>query len=84
MLYKKESELKIKSVVLPEDSVAEATEKIKTNDPVDDIRSEKDYEGGVKQWYNNTFYVWGYQTIRNVTKEDRVRDVFYINKVVVH
>ena len=55
-----------------------------TSDPADDIRSEKDYEGGVRQWYNNTFYVWGYQTIRNVTKDDRVRDVFYINKVVVY
>jgi hypothetical protein len=84
ILYKKESELNIKSVVLSEDTASVVTEKIKTSDPADDIRSEKDYEGGVRQWYNNTFYVWGYQTIRNVTKDDRVRDVFYINKVVVY
>ena len=84
IVYKKESELNIKSVVLSEDTASVATEKIKTSDPADDIRSEKDYEGGVRQWYNNTFYVWGYQTIRNVTKDDRVRDVFYINKVVVY
>lgn len=84
ILYKKESELKIKSIALQSDESQEITEKIKTNDPVDEIRSEKDYEGGVRQWYNNTFYVWGYQTIRNVTKEDRVREVFYINKVEVY
>ncbi|HEY9045697.1 MAG TPA: hypothetical protein VIN08_07360 [Ohtaekwangia sp.] len=84
IVYKKESELKVKSIVLLTDESQEMTEKVKTNDPVDEIRSEKDYEGGVRQWYNNTFYVWGYQTIRNVTKEDRVRDVFYINKVQIH
>jgi hypothetical protein len=84
LIYKKESELIVKSVILTEEPLAEVTEKIKTSDPIDEIRSEKEYEGGVRHWYNNTFYVWGYQTIRNVTKEDRVRDVFYVNKVVVH
>jgi hypothetical protein len=82
-LYKKESELKIKTVVLSSESVNEVVEKIKTYEDSDVIRSEKEFEGGVRQWAGNSFYVWGYQTIRNATKEDRVRDVFYINKVVV-
>ncbi|MCD9019474.1 hypothetical protein [Parachryseolinea silvisoli] len=84
LLYKNESDLMVKSIPLKEDTTQLLQEKIKLLDPVDEIRSEKEGEGSVRHWYDNTFYVWGYQTIRNVTKTDRVRDVFYINKVVVH
>lgn len=84
LVYKKESELKFKSVNFSDGSVSEAVEKIKLNDPLDEIRSEKESEGGLMHWVNNTFFIWGYQTIRNQSnKDDRVRDVFYINKVVV-
>lgn len=82
-LYKKESELKLKTVGIQDEQAMENTVKVQTSDPLDEIRSEKEYEGGVRQWFGNAFYVWGYQTIRNTSKEDRVRDVFYINKVVV-
>lgn len=83
-LYKKESELKFKKIVKSEETAQEQTEKIKTNDPIDEIRSERDSDGFVRQWYGNSFFVWGYQTIRNIKSEDRVRDVFYINKVVAN
>ena len=82
-IYKKESELKVKTIVLTDDVGTETVEKIKTSALEDVIRSEKELEGGVRQWFGNSFYVWGYQTIRNATQEDKVRDVFYINKVVV-
>jgi hypothetical protein len=82
-LYRKESDLKIKSISLQADSVTEVSEKIKLLDPVDELRDERDKEGGLRMWTGNTFYVWGYQTIRNVNKNERVRDVFYINKVEV-
>ncbi len=81
-LYKKESEIKYKLASLLEKDTKELTEKIKTNDPLDDIRSERDNDGFVRHWYGNSFFVWGYQTIRNINSEDRVRNVFYINKVV--
>jgi hypothetical protein len=85
MIYKKESELKIKQVEVESGNVEEKTEKLKLQDPADEIRSEMDEEGGLSFWSGNSFYVWGYHTIRNVTrKEDRVREVFYINKIVVH
>jgi hypothetical protein len=84
LMYKKESELMIKVVSLDSGEAIEKTEKIKLEDPIDEIRSEKEKEGGISHWNNNTFYVYGYQTIRNTTKEKRIRDVFYINKVVVH
>lgn len=81
-LYKKESELKTKAVALPDGAGAESTEKIRTSEHGDVIRSEKELEGGVRQWVGNSFYVWGYHTLKNSNKEERVRDVFYINKVV--
>lgn len=83
-LYKKESELMIKQISLSDDNGSESTKKIETGNAEDVIRSEREFEGGVRYWIGNTFYVWGYQTIRNGTKEDKVRDVFYINKVVVN
>jgi hypothetical protein len=84
-IYKKESELKIKSISLGEGTANEVTEKIKLKEPSDEVRSEKELEDGVRHWVGNTFYVWGYHTIRNPeNKENRVRDVFYINKIVVN
>lgn len=83
-IYKsKDAELKIKVIDPVGGDVQEVTEKIKLTDPNDQFRSEKEQEGGLRKWYDNTFYIWGYQTIRNLSMEDRVRDVFYINKVVV-
>ncbi len=72
----------IKKIVLQTGEVFPLSEKIKLNDPIEEIRSEKD-ECGVGQWHDKTYFVWGYQTIRNVTRTDRVRDVFYINKVQI-
>ena len=82
-LYKKESELKIKTISLDENAVNEEAATIRLTEAADVVRSEKEYEGGVRHWIGDSFYVWGYQTIRNATKEDKVRDVFYVNKVVV-
>jgi len=84
MVYKKELEIKIKAVHLVDETVEEISEKIKPLETADDIREDREAEGGIRFWYGHTFYVWGIQTIRNPTKEDRVRDVFYINKVVAH
>jgi hypothetical protein len=64
--------------------VREGVEKIMTKYPEDEIRSDRNFEDGIKHWTGNTFYVWGYQTVRNVThSDDRNREVFFINKVVV-
>jgi hypothetical protein len=83
-IYKKESELFIKTINTNDGSAKEHTEKIKLNDPIEEIRSDREYEDGVRYWTGNSFYVWGYQTIRNIQlKDERIRDVFYINKVVV-
>jgi len=84
LLYKKkEGELKIKTTDLADDESKEITVKIKLKEALDEFRSEKEDHGGLSKWYDNVFYVWGYQTVRNINMEDRLRDVFYINKVVV-
>ncbi|MEO5600699.1 MAG: hypothetical protein ABIR06_07215 [Cyclobacteriaceae bacterium] len=84
-LYKKESELKSKTIDLDDGLVKETTETIRLKDPIEEIRSEKELEEGVRHWVGNTFYLWGYHSVRNAqNKEDRVRDVFYINKIVVN
>lgn len=82
--FKKESELKVKVINVGNGDAKELTQKIKLLEEQDEIRHEREIEDGVKFWYGNSFYVWGYHTVRNVlNKEDRTRDVFYINKVVV-
>lgn len=83
LLYKKESELNVKWIDLESKEEENATEKIKLSESNDELRDEKEYGGGVKYWYGNAFYVWGFQTIKNTSQEERVRDVFYINKIVV-
>ncbi|RAV99804.1 hypothetical protein [Pseudochryseolinea flava] len=83
LVYKKEFDIKVKAIDLPDDNTEEITEKIKPSENGDEIRDEEENEGGVRFWYGNNLYVWGLQTIRNLSKEDRVRDVFYINKVTV-
>ncbi len=77
--------MKVKSISLAEGTFKVFTEKIELNSPSEEIRSERELEDGVRHWIDNTFYVWGYQTIRNPeNRENRVRDVFYINKIVVN
>lgn len=82
-MYKKESELNIKAINMIDGSAKESIQKIRLDDPGDELRSENENEDGIKFWSGNSFYMWGYHTVRNVHKDDRVRDVFYINKVVV-
>ena len=82
-MYKDESDLHIKVIDVHDGSAVEQIQKVKTELSNDEIRSDREHDDGVRYWIGNTFYVWGYQTIRNVEKkDDRVRDVFYINKVV--
>ena len=84
LLYKKESELKVKRVDKLSHEVQETSGKIRLMDDADEIRDETEGDDGVRHWIGNTFYVWGYESIRNESrKNDKTRHVFYINKVVV-
>ncbi len=83
-LYKKESEIKTKTINLKNGEFSERTEKIKLNDMYDEIRMERWQVGSVEHWFNRTLYVWGYQSIRNSSNgQFKTREVFYINSIVV-
>ncbi|NJM24982.1 MAG: hypothetical protein HC859_05210 [Bacteroidia bacterium] len=84
-MYKDESEIKSRTV--PAGGGGEPMEEgvpVRLTEDLDEVRSEDKADGGVKHWYgDNHYFVWGYQTIRNNTKDDRVRNVFYINKITI-
>ncbi|MCE2732266.1 MAG: hypothetical protein ACK57K_14625 [Chryseotalea sp.] len=83
-LYKKENNLIEKKISLKDNSVQLHEKKITLLDKFDEHRYESDSESGIGAWYNRYYYVWGYQTIRNkvTPQKEKVREVFYINKVL--
>ncbi|HQQ83002.1 MAG TPA: hypothetical protein PK059_07405 [Cyclobacteriaceae bacterium] len=85
MMYKKES-----SIVHSEEAGEEGekptihTTPIRLMSPQDILRNENEAEGALRHWYGHSFYLWGFQTIRNTTNtEEPTRRVYYINKVQV-
>ncbi len=84
-LYKKENTIYFKRIDPINEEEVEEKQLLKLRDSLDEFRSEEEDTGGVKHWYSEFFYAWGYQTIRNIQAEtDKTREVFYINKLVVH
>lgn len=79
-LYKKESELIIKKINLQDDQVSETTQKVKMKGPMDVIRSESK-DGRIRHWYDKSFYMYGYQTVRY--EDGKTKDIFYINRVAI-
>jgi hypothetical protein len=79
---KSESELIVKAR-FKNNEITGDTVKVLTKKPNEVVREETDGEGGVRHWYGNKFYVWGYQTVKDpeMKFEDRTRSVFYIIKV---
>jgi hypothetical protein len=83
-LYKKDSEIRFKSINLKDGESIERTKKIRLNNSSDVVRMERSQVGAVRHWFGKNFYVWGYQSIRNNSKGDfRTREIFYINKLLV-
>lgn len=77
---KMQSEISMKVRFKNDESFSD-TIKIMLKNPGDIVREETKEEGGVRFWYERTFYIWGYQTLKDPTAENRVRSVFYIVKV---
>ncbi len=85
MAYKKNSEIFSKKAFIHDSNSEMDTTKIKLKNEADVVRNEAEGDGGVRHWYNNYFYTWGYQSIKDPSKkaEDPNRHVFYINKLAV-
>ncbi len=84
ILYKNEEGIVYKSILNTSESVQDSTINIAMRYESDVLDSELD-EGKLDHWYENHFYVWGYQTIKNPTVEGvvRKRKVLYVNKISV-
>ena len=79
MLYKFDKELVYKSIPYSSEPVEENIKEIMLDSGAEDIRNEFEDIGGVQFWYNNAFFVWGYQRIAG---ESGKRNVIFINKVI--
>ncbi|MEJ0034408.1 MAG: hypothetical protein WDO15_30570 [Bacteroidota bacterium] len=79
---KSESDLVVKARFKNNESASD-TVQVLLKKPSEVVRDETSGEGGVRHWYGNKFYVWGYQTVKDpeMRFEDRTRDVFYLIKV---
>lgn len=77
---KVESELSMR-VRFKNDETSSDTVKIMLKNPGDEVRDESEGQGGVRYWYSNKLYTWGYQTLKDPAAQDRVRNVFYIVKI---
>jgi len=79
---KTESELVVKARFKNNEFLGD-TVKVMLKKETEVAREESKGEGGVRHWYGDKFYVWGYQTVKDpeMRFEDRTRDVFYIIKV---
>ena len=81
--YKNEGEINMKTWM--GDSLALDTLKIKLKNPTDKVRQEYNQNTGIKEWYGNTFYIYGYESLRDKEKsDDPGRYVFYINKLEIN
>jgi hypothetical protein len=58
---------------------------IKLKYEVDQAKEREDMEGNVRHWYEDNFYVWGIQSIKQSERKDidSSRRVFFINKIQV-
>ena len=82
-VYKKESDL-IFNINELNDLSTQDTIKIQSKNPTDKVKFESNEDGGIRSWYRNILYTWGYCTIKNAEKSvDPSRNVFYINKIRV-
>lgn len=81
--YKKKSEIFHASMSGDVEDKPEASlTKIKLKEPYDALRNDDDEEGSLRFWYGSQFFVWGFQTIKNITKEGhQSRHVFYVNRI---
>lgn len=79
--YKKESKIHVNTSSMVLESEMD-TLGIPLKNPTDIVRNEVDEDSGIRYWYGDFSFVWGYQSIKDTERktDDPVRYVFYINK----
>lgn len=85
VMYKKESDLHLKSFILGDNQSGDFTQRIQLTSDLDQLRSEQEQRGALRHWHDRHFYVWGIQSVRSrVNTDDGTKRVFYVNKIRVH
>jgi len=85
-LYAIDNTIRTKEIVQSAMIEEEGFESIRLKYPSDEVKKENRDIEGLKEWYDNTLYVFGTQRIKN-SKDSNItlnRRVFYINKVTLN
>ena len=82
IVYKKEEDIFYqKESGDPDEKPSIKQTKVRLQNENDVLKNENEFESQVRFWYGHHFYVWGYQTIKDTTREgDQTRHVFYVNR----
>jgi hypothetical protein len=82
IVYKNDNELTYQKMTGdPDEKPTVRKAKIRLQNPSDVLKDEDENEGQVRFWYDKQFFVWGYQTLKDATREgDQTRHVFYITR----
>ncbi len=81
MGYKKESQLFVSTGSMQAQPELDTLD-IPLKNVTDVVRYDTEEDSGIRYWYDDFIFVWGYQSIRDKERriEDPIRYVFYINK----
>jgi hypothetical protein len=84
LAYRKESDLFMKTGDVGSSTFTSDTLKIELKNESDVVHIEQDGDANLRHWYENNFYVFGKQSIKDKNKDgNTVRYVFFINKLEV-
>jgi len=84
LVYKSHNEIRSK-IIKEEKDQGQVKDNILLKSEHDILKSKNDNFGGMNYWYEDNFYIWGYQRIINDKNPNvpKKRNVFYINKVSI-
>lgn len=79
--YKKEQAIHVNTGSTNSESESD-TLSIPQKHPSDIVRYETEEDAGIRYWFKDHLYAWGYQSLRDTERkeEDPIRYVFYISK----
>ena len=82
--YRKESDIFLKTGNIKSNEFKSDTLKIELKNESDVVHTEQETDGSIRYWYDNNFYVFGRQSIKDKDKNkdgNAIRYVFFINKL---
>lgn len=81
LLYLYDGEIRSKIITGGEVIEGESSEDIRLNSESQVVKSYKDQYGGLEAWYDNYFFAYGVQRIKNKESSGIEKEVFFINKI---